>query len=201
MTHIMIDLETLGTDPVEAPIIQIGAVAFELEDDGPSDAYPYFRVMVDAQSCLVPPFTRIISPDTVAWWADTDPELLVRLMRERGGHPLAEALAELGLWIMQIDDGIEGVWSNGATFDISMLEAAYKQAGLRTPWHFRTVRDVRTMVMIAGNDERCWEGGTITETEAKGIKHDALVDCLRQVRVMQQTWKLRVKQDEMADDA
>jgi hypothetical protein len=197
----MIDLETLGTDPADAPIIQIAAVAFELGEDGPNMDIEPLRVLVDAPSCLEHPFHRVISPDTVAWWADTDPELLVQLMRDRSRTPLAEALAELGLWIMKTDDGIEGVWGNGATFDISMLEAAYKQAGLRTPWHFRTIRDVRTMAMIAGDDDRCFNGGTVTLIEARGTKHDALVDCLRQVRMVQQTWMLRVNHKELVHGA
>lgn len=185
----MIDLETLGTDPVSAPIIQIGAAAFELEGDGPTGEP--FRMHVNAKSCLEHPFHREINPDTVAWWAETDPELLVQIMRSRE-KGLIEALAELALWIIRIDDGIEGVWANGATFDISMLEMAYKQAGLRTPWHFRTIRDVRTMAMIAGDHQPCWTEGTITDIERDGQKHDALVDCMRQLRMIQQTMRHKI---------
>ena len=192
--HIMIDLETLGTDVTKAPIIQIGAVAFELGEDGPSTGVPFFRLNVNAASNLRAPFCREISPDTVAWWADTDPELLVEIMRGTGVS-LTTALGELGVWTIRADDKIEGVWSNGATFDIAMLEAAYNQEGMRVPWHFRTVRDVRTMAMIAGDDPRCWQLGTITEVEREGKAHDALVDCLRQLRMVQQTWKHRIMHD------
>lgn len=192
--QIMIDLETLGTDPVTAPIIQIGVVAFRLEDDGPAceGSGPFFQRAVRAASNLRPPFNRVIDPNTVAWWADTDPKLLVRLLRDTDGDSLREVLGELGLWIIGLGDDVKGVWGNGATFDISMLEMAYKQADLLTPWHFRTVRDVRTMAMIAGDDDRCWKGGTVTAIEATGRKHDALVDCLRQVRMVQQTWQLKI---------
>jgi hypothetical protein len=109
--------------------------------------------------------------------------------REKG---LTEALAELALWIIRIDDGIEGVWSNGACFDVVMLEAAYKQAGMRVPWHFRTIRDVRTMAMIAGDHQPCWTDGNITDIERDGQKHDALVDCMRQLRMIQQTMRHRI---------
>jgi hypothetical protein len=189
--HIMIDIETLGVDVMSAPIIQIGAAAFELEGDGPATGCPAFRLHVDPKSCLRPPFNRVIHPDTVAWWAETDPELLVEIMRSRE-QPLLNALAELATWFIRIDDGIEGVWSNGANFDVAMLDAAYTQAGMRTPWHYRVVRDVRTMAMIAGDDDRCWTDGLITDTERDGAKHDALVDCHRQIRMLQQTWKRRI---------
>lgn len=199
--HVMVDLETLGTDVVTAPIIQIGAVAFRLEDDGPAvdrPGVPWLRLHVNAASNLRPPFNRVINPDTVAWWAETDPDLLVEIMRGEERMDLREALGEIGLWLVKMGDGLrgrtplEGVWGNGATFDISMLEMAFGQAGLRAPWSFRNIRDVRTMAMIAGDDERCWKGGTVTGIEATGKKHDAVVDCLRQVRMVQQTWKHRV---------
>jgi hypothetical protein len=193
----MLDLETLGLDPVTAPIIQIGAVPFRLEDDGPVTDDPQLtalRINVSAASNLGEPFNRVIAPDTVAWWASTNPALLVKIMRDKE-HNLAAALANLGLWVANINDSIDGVWSNGATFDISMLEMAYKQAGFLTPWSFRAVRDVRTMAMIAGNDEACWTGGIKTEIEEQGEAHDALVDCMRQIRMVQQTWQRRVKQE------
>jgi exodeoxyribonuclease VIII len=193
--HIMIDLETLGVDVATAPIIQIGAAAFELHGDGPVDV-EHFRIHVDPKSCLRQPFNREINPDTVAWWAETDPELLVEIMRSRS-KDIATALAELALWFIRLDDGIEGVWSNGACFDIVMLEAYYKQAGIRAPWHFRSVRDVRTMAMIAGDHQPCWSAGTITDIERDGQKHDALVDCLRQIRMVQQTWQRRIRTEEI----
>lgn len=191
--HVMIDLETLGTDPEEAPIIQIGAVAFRLDEDGPAAGVPYYRGMVSAQSCLDHPFHRQISIGTIVFWLSTDPELLLTLLQDPARIDLREALGELGLWMVRCEEPIEGVWGNGATFDISMLEMAYKQAGLVPPWHFRTVRDVRTMAMIAGDDEGCWKGGTVTTSEATGRKHDAVVDCLRQLRMVQQTWQRRVR--------
>jgi hypothetical protein len=187
----MIDLETLGVDPRTAPIIQIGAVAFELDEDGPKEAIPLFSELVTVRSNLLPPFCRELNPETVAWWADTDPSLLVKLMRGQG-VTLTTALANLGLWFIRIDDGIEGVWANGPTFDITMLESAYQQEGMRVPWDFRTIRDMRTMAMIAGDDDACWTGGEITAIEREGDKHNALVDCLRQIRMVQQTWKRRI---------
>ena len=188
--HIMIDLETLGTNPLTAPIIQIAAVAFNLGVDHPA-TIPHYDARIDARSCLRPPLNRAINVDTVAWWAKTDPALLVEIMESATRMPLQQGLGGLSAWTSGMD--IEGVWSNGATFDITMLEMAYDQANMHTPWPFRAVRDVRTMAMIAGDDPVCWDGGPKTEREAIGKKHDAVVDCLRQVRMVQQTWLHRVK--------
>ena len=187
----MVDLETLGLDPAKAPIIQIGAAAFELHGDGPAEAIPLFSEIVTVRSNLLPPFCREIDPDTVAWWAETDANLLVRLMRGQG-VTLTTALSNLSIWLIRADDGIEGVWAKGPCFDVTMLEMAYQQEGMRVPWSYRAPRDVRTMEMIAGDDDACWTGGEITAIEREGSKHNALVDCLRQIRVVQQTWKRRV---------
>lgn len=189
--HVMIDLETLGTDVVTAPIIQIAAAPFRLEDDGPAPRTPPYIAKVNVNSNLGAPYNRCISADTVAWWAETDPALLVKLMKGHGVS-LSTALGGLNVWFGIEIDKVEGVWANGATFDITMLEMAYQQEGMRAPWPFRAIRDVRTMAMIAGDDDACWKGGTITEDEANGQKHDAYVDCLRQLRMVQQTWQRRI---------
>ena len=189
--HIMIDIETLGLDPASAPILQIGAAAFELDGDGPAAGIPLFTANANVASNLQHPFHRSIEPGTVAFWADTDPELLVEIMRGHGSS-LTHVLAELGIWFTRVDTVIEGVWSNGPCFDIAMLEAAYNQDGMRVPWTYRMIRDVRTMAMIAGDHDPCWTQGTITEIEREGRKHEALVDVLRQIRMVQQTWQRRV---------
>jgi hypothetical protein len=190
----MIDLETLGLDPVKAPIIQIAAEPFRLHQDGPAtDAQP-FQTFVTAGSCVRPPFNRSIEPSTVAWWARTDAALLAEIMEGRG-LSLSSALAGLTVWMGGLPEIIDGVWANGATFDITMLEMAYQQEGMRVPWHFRVIRDVRTMAMIAGDDDLCWSGGTKTDIEREGKAHNATVDCLRQLRMVQQTWQRRVLHD------
>jgi hypothetical protein len=188
----MIDLETLGTDPVTAPIIQVAAVPFHLDGDGPADRPLAFSEQVRAVTNTVHPFHREISLDTVVWWCRTNPELLVKLLTDPTGMSLSGVLGNLSIYIMSIKEPIVGVWANGSTFDISMLEAAYRQEGMLCPWDFRAVRDVRTMAMIAHNHDVCWTGGTVTHYEATGQKHDAQVDCLRQIRLVQQTWQRRI---------
>jgi hypothetical protein len=190
--HIMIDLETLGTDPATAPIIQIAAVPFRLDEDGPADRPRPFSEQVRAVTNAHPPHCRRVSFDTVAWWAETNPGLLVKLLKDPAAMSLSGALGNLSIWFTAIHERVEGVWANGATFDISMLEAAYRDEGMLCPWDFRAVRDVRTMAMIAHDHDVCWTGGTITHYEATGQKHDAQVDCLRQIRLVQQTWQRRI---------
>lgn len=70
---------------------------------------------------------------------------------------------------------IKGVWSHGLNFDIPILVslfAAYKQ---REPWHYRTPRDTRTMMMLAGIDK----------VRATDVKHSAEHDAIAQALTMQ----------------
>jgi hypothetical protein len=189
--HIMIDLETLGLDPATAPIIQIAAVAFNLGVDHVA-LTPLFTAPIDARSCLMAPFNRRLDPETVTWWAKTDPALFIEIMENPVRLGLQRALVELGNWMSSIE--VEGVWGNGPTFDISILETCYKQADIAIPWSYRVIRDVRTMAMIAGEDPVCWEGGQMSDYERTGRAHDAVVDCLRQIRMVQQTWLHHVRQ-------
>jgi len=61
-----------------------------------------------------------------------------------------------------------------ATFDEPVLSNAYNKAGVIEPWHFRGVRDLRTIVDLANYD--------VYGNENTGIVHDALDDCKFQIK-------------------
>lgn len=190
--HFMIDLETLGTDPVTAPIVQIAVVPFTLTGDGPCELVD-FQCYVSAGSNEDAPFYRRASADTIKWWVGTNASLLAKIMGNPDAIALRSALGILADYFPTIGVDIDGVWANGPTFDISMLNAAFGQAGMKSPLPFRAERCVRTMAMIAGDDPDCWEGGTKTALEQQGEAHDARVDCHRQIRMVQQTFQRRIK--------
>ena len=141
--HLMIDLETLDTKPT-AVFSTVGLCTFDM-DRGVVDRWVY---RVDMQSSINA--GRTISADTLRWWMRQDENPREAMFAE-GGLALQEFLHALRA---QFSTEIEGVWGNGATFDISILESAYHQAGEEPPWPFYTVRDVRTMAMLAPHVER-----------------------------------------------
>lgn len=140
MHDIMVDLETLGTAP-GCVILSIGAVAFDefgVSDEG------FYRVVSrgDAEACGLH-----VDPDTEAWWNDK-PAAARAVLTDPEAMRLKDALNAFTEFTRNCADGDYGVriWGNGADFDLGILNAAYKVAGLRSPIRFggrcyRTVKN------------------------------------------------------------
>lgn len=179
--HLMIDLETLSTLP-NAPILQIGLVAFEPDGRGYSTC---LRWDVDPQSCL----ELGLCPEwsTIAFWMQQAREQTTaseRIMYGDHTH-LADALQELADVVAQLQTSC--VWSHGAGFDLPILRSAYAAIGLReTPWSYRDERCTRTLFALA--DEICpgWRQNPLVE----GLvgSHDALADARVQALRVQAAW-------------
>jgi hypothetical protein len=145
-TDISFDLETLGVDP-GCVITQIGACAFNLDTPGNRQQ---FNVFVDPQSCLDQGMT--IKWSTIAWWL-VQPEAARNAMVTKETRHISNALDELRKWIAAVGDPKAiRVWGHGATFDISLLEDAYRRCGMPVPWFYRNVRDLRTLRALAPAD-------------------------------------------------
>ncbi len=133
----MIDLETLATTP-DAAILTIGAIKFDPTTDWIDNDVFYTRVQCQDID------HRRVDPETVKWWSKQTAEAQAEVF-EGDSLPLAEALAALDLWME--NDPI--VWSQGASFDIVILEDAYKQFGILPPWKYWDIRDTRTAYYCA----------------------------------------------------
>jgi DNA polymerase III epsilon subunit-like protein len=146
-TDISFDLETLGVDP-GCVITQIGACAFDA--DNIAAERQTFNVFVDPQSCLDIGMT--IKWSTIAWWF-VQPDAARQAMITKETAHIAKALDTLRRWIAAVSDPkAVRVWGHGATFDISLLEDAYRRCGMPTPWFYRNVRDLRTLRALAPDD-------------------------------------------------
>lgn len=165
MKHVMIDLETLGTT-ADAVIMSIGAVKFDLESDGMDDAGFYASISIDSNLDL----DRVIQEDTLVWW--TQQSEAARAVFTEPKQSLGDALASLVEWL---GHNKRCVWSNGASFDIPMLEHAYRQLGWEAPWEFRNSRCVRTYKSLPWADR-----------VPKPVNdHNALRDAVNQARYVQ----------------
>lgn len=168
----MLDLETFGTGP-NAPIAQIGAVAFEAKSGGRVFNGKAFNVYLREPM-------GVYDADTVLWWMDqSDPARRKLIEGMRNGVDLPTALDLLDSWSIELDSAwrnIEHVWAKPATFDLPILSSAYRMCGRREPWHYRAVRDVRTVYWLLGDPP---------EVDSVGVEHDAVDDCLFQICELQ----------------
>jgi len=144
-THVMIDIETLGTKPGSV-IASIGAVAF---DPKTGEKGMNFYVEIDAHDAQSRGLT--IDVGTFFFWlgqpADAQKSLTGRV-------PLDQALHRLTLWLdgqrSHFTDSVQWLWANSPDFDIVLLEAAYRVVGLQAPWTHRNRLDVRTLKHLTG---------------------------------------------------
>ncbi len=172
MSHVMIDLETMGVGPRPA-ILSIGAVMFDPTSRslGPDRFY----VCVDLTSCLLNGLE--VEPDTVKWWREQSDEAKAALTSDRR-QPLGEALWMLDGWLRLTE--AEYIWTNGPMSDHLWLESAYRAVGMKPLMErkngYRAPRDYRTIVeaaeLVADFDR--------TTIPRPTVAHDALADACAQ---------------------
>lgn len=161
----MIDVETLSTAP-DALILTIAAQSFDPLSNGYFDQKFYARIDFESQP------SRKVEQSTIDWWA-TQKESRDEAFSEIERVPLDYALKELGKLIWKSSR----IWANGANFDMNILEHAYKSYNMKIPWQYYHVRDARTVYSLYPGLPK------------PPIAHHALLDCRRQIEMLQQTLK------------
>ena len=166
-TDVMVDIETTGLQPSAAAIIQIGAVPFNY-DTGAIDSKNMFL------ASLMVPKNRYWCDGTDTFWLGQNLEVYKSIMAVARNprdvmpefHAYACALGEVRFWC------------KGLNFDFPFIESYMLDYGLDMPFNFRTAKDTRSF--IAG-----LYGTAVYEdpvVEVVGDKHNALHDCLTQLR-------------------
>lgn len=133
-THVMLDLETMGTSP-DAAIAAIGACTVST----PSEPF-YCRVNLTSAVAA----GGAIEPETVLWWLRQSEQARAELCGESAS--IQAALTAFADWLAGL--GSPCVWGNGATFDNVILARTYQRAGMHRPWHYSKDRCYRTAAAL-----------------------------------------------------
>jgi hypothetical protein len=170
MNNVMIDLETLGLTP-NAAFISLGACRFSPETAQIGDSF-YERINWETAMD-----GREVTPATLRWWMQQGDDARLEIIKP--GRNMKDVLDSLYFWLGS--DCV--VWGNGSTFDISILEDAYRQCGINIPWKFWNVRDVRTVVDLAK--------GLVDKNDVaqEGTAHNALGDAVYQAKYVSKMWQ------------
>jgi hypothetical protein len=171
--HLMLDLETMGKR-AGCAIVSIGAVEFDLET---GEMGRKFSEPVDLQSCLN--VGLFVEASTIYWWMMQSEEARKELCKP--ADSIVNVLEAFTSFLHCLGDF--QIWGNGASFDMSILEAAYFAIGRGEilPWKFRNERDVRTLVSFAP---------TIKESFVfNGIMHHSIDDCKYQIGYCTAIWQ------------
>lgn len=170
-TETMIDIETLDTSHT-AVILSVGIVRFTGADTG-------------AKKHLVLPIQpqlnagRTISESTLLWWAEQNPEAFSKAFT-RDRYWMTGFFNEMEITLHRFRDEPMNIWSNGPSFDMTILDSLYADFKKDTPWHFREYRDVRTIKELA-QIEPDWQPVNFTP-----IPHDPVSDCLWQIELVRE---------------
>lgn len=182
MTDISIDLETLGTR-YDAPVLAIGACVFNRNTSAIGKS---FYAAIETNSALQ---SGRVSGSTIEWWMRQS-DAARKLFVEKEKHTLATALFMFNNWVRDVGASDFCVWGNGATFDISILEHAFDKGcvGIKEPWHFTKIRDMRTIVDVT---EHMSDDVPVTFLiDSVGTHHNAKDDAIYQAKVIAECFKM-----------
>ncbi len=169
--NVMLDLETLGTEP-GCVILSIGAVTFDPK--GVSYGYQ-FECNMDAETSQAIGFTT--SPETVAWWSRQSKEARDRLLIDRVN--ILTGLESFVQWFRDVQG--KQLWCQGANFDEPILRRALDMLKIPVPWKYYDVRDTRTAYEIYGFNPKF--------VKREGTHHSALDDAAYQSKCLQEAFK------------
>jgi len=158
MKDLMLDLETMGNSSTSV-IVQIGACYFNRKTGEIGNT---FSQNVSIDSCLGLGLT--VNGSTIQWWMKQENKSWMD--NPQGIHE--------SLWNFQTFINVKPncVWSH-ASFDVPILFNAYTKAEISIPFHYRCVKDLRTLTNLAKMKKK--ENPDIRKT------HNALDDCIYQV--------------------
>lgn len=168
MTHVMLDLETLGTMP-GCVVLSVGACTFDPHDDPQA---PWigrsFNLNIERSSCEGHGLTA--EPDTLAWWERQSEEARARLLTEP--YSLFVVATEFHAWWRRV--GGVYLWCNGAAFDEPIWRVAAEKVHSTVPWKYWNVRDTRTV----------WDIGKVNPRNIArdGVAHSAYADARHQAK-------------------
>ncbi|EFE7354072.1 exonuclease [Escherichia coli] len=173
--HLMIDLETMGTNP-DAPINSIGGKFFDPET---GEMGPEFSKTIDLDTA-----GGVIDRDVIKWWLKQSREAQSAILTDE--IPLDDALLQLREFIDENSgEFFVQVWGNGANFDNVILRRSYERQGIPCPWRYCNDRDVRTIVELG----KTLNFDARTDIPFDGERHNALDGARYQAKYVSAIWQ------------
>lgn len=169
---VMVDLETTGTQPQTAGILQVAAIKFDY-----------------ATGLVGPMYNRAVAPlpgrmwdfGTIAWWQE-EPGRKAHLNKlfktAQSALPVFQGLTD---WLGPSDEPFR-LWAKPSHFEFPFLESAYQQLGLENPFSYQKVMDINSFIRaLSGNLQLTTHD---VEVPFEGQRHDAIFDALHDIRVL-----------------
>lgn len=173
MRDVMIDIESSGTNPNSAGILEIGAVKFDLASGQVGETFKIAMYL---------PQNRYWSEETRQFWSSR-----LSLYNEitKDSVPPAEGIKKFIDWVNKDILNPRG-WSKPLSFDLPFIASYCEQFGIRNPFNHWEQRDLRSFMMGVYGENL----PKLTMKEGL-VEHDALADALNQTLWAIETYKRR----------
>lgn len=168
MTDMMVDVETTGTNPATAGIIQLSAIKFNYET---GEIGPVF----DRCPARLP--LRYWSDSTREWWSKMPDVYQSIVAREEPAEPVFRDFIDFASF--DAPEGGYRFWAKPTTFDWNLVASHMEQLGLYMPFNFRLARDVNSFCAALMGDPSHPDIESLVDF--KGDKHNGLHDCAFQI--------------------
>lgn len=165
---VMLDMETSGLDKGRTNIIQIAAVRFNLAER--TICHDFFN------RALLPVPGRFWDESTRAWWLKDKRAILEGIM-SRMEDPKT-VLQALTAWAGKG----KAMWGKPTHFDHSFLDSYYSDFGLQIPFHYRKANDMNSWIRARYFPQE--DPNHEWNIPFEGDKHNALMDCLHQIKTL-----------------
>jgi exodeoxyribonuclease VIII len=170
----MTDIESLALGP-NAVVTQIAFVFFPIADPETVLAETVVHLPIEPQLTL----KREISAQTLIWWMGQSDSARKEFERNEGEdfEELPSLLRHVNRKFDEVTDGQEyELFSRGPQFDIVNIESLMTSCGLKPAWRYDRVRDLRTLMALAG-----LRTGDVPRDTTRYPEHQALADCHYQI--------------------
>jgi hypothetical protein len=185
---VIYDFETLGQDQQNSVVISFAMLSFSEKRyiDEPYtyeelvDSCKYIKFDVEDQ---VSSFARKINIETVKWWDEQGEEAKKQIRPSKDDKPITQLYDFI---TNNVDCAkVKKSFTRGNTFDPMFLQYLMIQTGYQDPFHWRTVRDTRSMIEGMSFGMKLDNGFTPGDLTSKFVKHDPCHDVAMDVMRMQ----------------
>ena len=184
---VIYDFETLGQDQRNSVVLSFAMITFS-ERHYKSDPYDYLELVNKAKFIKFDVASQVeagrkINLETLKWWKDQGDEAQKQLRPLLDDKPLSDLVP----FIKQhtSDCRIKKSFTRGNTFDPMFLQYIAEETGEKDPFHWRTVRDTRSMIEGMSFGMKLDNGFTPGGLENQFVKHDPRHDIAMDVMRMQ----------------
>lgn len=169
--HVMVDLETTGTNAGRNAIIQIAA--FRFNPGGAIDPEPF-------NACLRVPPWRSWDEGTRKWWLQTEEKkTVIQRIMARQEDP-REVMERFFKWVCATEGGAV-LWGKPSHFEFPFLESYFTDFGMTNPFHYRYAMDMNSFIRGLYYPEPVDDSVVVP---FDGEAHDAVYDALNQVQTV-----------------